>query len=190
MLVYEQGTVSDVFYLLVCGRVRISISRPDGSERLLSLVEPGATFGESSCFDGLPYYASARAMERSTVRIFAREDVLGAATKDPAISLDIFRALTRKQRLLAVQSAAVRLRSKDRLLMMLDHLVEAYGVPAAGGMVRLPIRLSTEELGSLIGVTRVTLSRDLSALVREGVVKKDGRELLVRRPVSGLYQMR
>ena len=180
-LVYEQGQVSEVFYQLLQGRVRIFMARPDGSQRLLSVVEPGATFGESSCFDGLPYYASAQAMVTSVVRVFRGQEVLGAADVDPVVRLDIFRALVRKQRLLAVEAASVGLRSKDRVVMMLDHLVEAYGRPEADGWVRVSVRISTEELASLIGVTRVTLSRDLSALVREGVVRKAARDLLVKR---------
>lgn len=178
--VYEQGQVSSVFYQLLTGRVRVFISRPDGSQRLLGIVEPGATFGESSCFDGLPYYASAQAMAPSVARVFRRDDVLRAAKADPSVSLDIFRALVRKQRLLAVEAASVALRSRDRVLMMLEHLTEAYGRQEDDGWIRLSVGISTEELASLIGVTRVTLSRDISALIKLGFLKKDGRDLMVR----------
>src|SRR5258708_17599706 len=178
--VYQQGQVSSVFYQLLSGRVRVFISRPDGSQRLLGIVEPGATFGESSCFDRLPYYASAQAMVTSIARVLRRNDVLRAAQNDPSVSLDIFRALVRKQRLLAVEAASVALRSRDRVLMMLEHLTEAYGRPEEDGWIRLSVGVSTEELASLIGVTRVTLSRDISSLVKMGLLKKNGRDILVR----------
>src|SRR5258708_21185082 len=70
--VYQQGQVSSVFYQLLSGRVRVFISRPDGSQRLLGIVEPGATFGESSCFGRFPYYASPQPLVTSLPRALRR----------------------------------------------------------------------------------------------------------------------
>src|SRR5258708_19539662 len=91
--VYQQGQVSSVFYQLLSGRVRVFISRPDGSQRLLGIVEPGATFGESSCFDRLPYYASPHAMVTSIARDLRPNNALPPPPHHPPLSLPLFPAL-------------------------------------------------------------------------------------------------
>ena len=97
--------------------------------------------------------------------------------------MDAARALVRKQRQLAMHVAAERLCARDRAILLLNSLVEAYGDHVAGSRgVRLHLGLSIEELASMVGVTRVTMSRELSDLVRRGTVAKEGLDIIVLDP--------
>jgi CRP-like cAMP-binding protein len=56
---------------------------------------------------------------------------------------------------------------------------------APDASARLRVQHSIDELALMIGLTRVTTSREISQLVSEGVVVKEGREIVVR-DVAGL----
>lgn len=183
--VYQQGTAASNFYQLVRGRIRIYISMPNGSERVLSYAEPGSTFGESACFDELPYYTTSVAVRPSEVRVFSRDAMLSAARERPEILHELFRTLVRKQRMLATLIVAESLSGRDRAILLINYLVEAYGERCgATEEVRLHLGLSIEELASIVGVSRVTLSRELSDMVRRGVLAKDRLDILVLDPAA------
>ena len=184
-VIYHQGESGGHFYQLLSGRVRIYIAMADGTERVLSYAEPGSTFGESACFDEKPYYTTAAAVRFSEVRVLPRDVVLRAAGERPEILRHVLRALVRKQRQLAMHVAAERLCARDRATLLLNSMVEAYGDGVADSRgVRLHLGLTIEELASMVGVTRVTMSRELSHLVRRGLVTKAGLDIIVLDPAA------
>lgn len=176
--VYRQGSLSDYFYQVVGGRLRIYLTRADGTERVLSYAEPGAGIGESTCFDGLPRYASCVAMVDSELLAVRKRAVLDAGRREPEILVEMTRRISRKARLFAMHIAADGLPACGRVALILDHLVEAYGVRSPEG-VRLRVQYSLDELALMIGVTRVTMSRELARLIDEGLLIRRGREIVV-----------
>jgi CRP/FNR family cyclic AMP-dependent transcriptional regulator len=181
---YQQGELSTRFYQLVSGRVRILLGTPEGREHVLAIVEPGGLFGEAACFDGLPYHTSSITVQPSTVRVFPREAILAAMRTGPEVTLEILRSITRKQRLFALQiESATFKRAPARVAFILSRLATFYGVPLPGSRgTRIALHLSHEVLASMIGVTRVTVTREIGALIRDHVIARDGRHLVVRQP--------
>jgi CRP-like cAMP-binding protein len=177
--VYHQGSRSDYFFQVVSGRLRLYLTRPDGSERVLSFAEPGGAFGESTCFDGLPRYASCIAVTDAEVLAVSRPAILDEARRKPELVSEIVNRISRKARLFAMHIAADGLPARERAALVLDHLAEAYGIVQQDGSVRLGVRYSLDELALLIGVTRVTLSRELAALIAEGLVRREGRAMVL-----------
>lgn len=190
--VYRQGSLSEYFYQVVDGQLRLYLTRADGSERVLSYAEPGAGIGESTCFDGLPRYASCVAMVDSELLAVSRRAVLDAGRREPEILMEMTRRISRKARLFAMHIAADGLPACGRVALMLDHLVEAYGAPGHKG-VHLRPRYSLDELALVIGVTRVTMSRELARLIADGLILRAGREIVIPdlaalRAVAGDYR--
>lgn len=176
--IYHQGECSDCFYYVVSGRVKVFVSRPDGSERTLALMEPGTTFGESSAFDGLPYFASAQALCATRVRAFPAQRVLEEMARNPEVAREVVRGLVRKERLLAAQVEAMTfLDATQRTALSLARLFSDYGVPAPGGRA-LALRMTQDELARVSGTSRVTVSKVVSDLVRRGLVVKHKWELV------------
>jgi CRP/FNR family cyclic AMP-dependent transcriptional regulator len=178
--VYHQGSRSALLYQVVSGRVRISTARADGIERVLSYADPGAGFGESGAFDGLPMYTSALAVKDSVVTAIPRDATLAAARDDPALMLEIVRRLVRKQRLLNASIVADGLPARARATLLLYHLLEAHGEVHGNQHGSFRLNLSVEELALMAGVTRVTMSRELAHLVTAGLVQREGRAFVVR----------
>ncbi len=181
--VYRQGETSSWFHVIASGRVRVFMRRPDGSERVLAYAEPGASLREAACFDGQPRYASCVATLPSEVLTIHRDTALDAARTDPEIMREIMRRIAHKQRVAHLHVMIDGLPARERVTLLLGHLVEAYGettLDAADVTARLSIRPAVDELALMVGLTRVTMSREISRLVEEGVLIKDGRNIVVR----------
>jgi len=181
VLIYQQGEVSNRFYQLISGQVRIFMGHPDGREHVLAIVEPGGLFGEAACFDEVPYYTSALTVRPSTIRVFTREAMLEAMRTQPDIMIEILSSVIRKQRLFALQLETTMFRKAPaRVALILSKLATYYGAPVAGGRgTRIGLHLSHEVLASMIGLARVTVTREIGALVREGIITRDKRHLIV-----------
>ena len=67
---------------------------------------------------------------------------------------------------------------RDRLIHLLGQLVQKYGV-GTGKRVRIGNRFTHEELAHMIGASRETVTKMLSLLAREGVIAREGKNLLV-----------
>lgn len=182
--IYRQGEGSDRFFYLVSGRVKVYMGRPDGSELTLSIMDAGTTFGESACFDGSPYYASALALQPCAVIVFPRQAALQVMARDPEVAAATLRGVIRKQRLLATQLESMAfLKAPARVALMLHRLATDYGAPVPGGAgTRFTLRLTHAELASMLGTSRVTVSRVIGALIRSGILSKQKWELIVLDP--------
>ncbi|GAA1091751.1 Crp/Fnr family transcriptional regulator [Pseudonocardia alni] len=178
--VYTQGQLSSRFHLVVSGRVRIYLHRPDGSERSLAYAEPGASLGEAACVDGRPRHLASVCTRPSEIVSVTRDALLTAARAEPELLLEITRRIAYKQRVMQLHVLIEGLPARERIILLLGHLVEAYGEIALDEVARLSIRPAVDELGLLVGLTRVTTSRELSRLVAEGLLEKEGRGFVVR----------
>jgi CRP/FNR family transcriptional regulator, cyclic AMP receptor protein len=180
---YRQGETSSSFHVLVAGRVRVHMLRPDGTVRVISWAEPGASLGEGVCFDGGPSPVSATAAVSCRVLTVGRDVLVEAARDDPELLVEVVRRVAHKQRVLHLHVFLDGLPARERVTLLLGHLVEAYGAPAgpgSPGAAGLSVRPAVDELALMIGLTRVTTSRELSRLVAEGLLVKDGRRFVVR----------
>jgi len=63
--IFAQGDESDVLYIVLEGRVRISITTPGRGEEALAIAGPGDSFGELGLVDPVPRPRSANAIAQS-----------------------------------------------------------------------------------------------------------------------------
>ena len=179
-LVMRQGEISGSLHILTSGRLRLSLLRPDGGERVLGYAEPGASVGETACVDRAARAATAVAVIDSEVLVVSREVLLAAARTDPELLLEVARRVAHKQHVLHLHLALDALPARERMVLLLTHLADAHGEPGPDGLVRLRLHLGVDDLAAIVGLTRVTASRELSRLVAEGVLLKQRRSFVVR----------
>lgn len=71
---FQEGNAGDAWYVLFEGSVEVFKRTPGGGEEVLAVIAPRGCFGEMAILDGSPRSAGVRALERSTVFRFPRED--------------------------------------------------------------------------------------------------------------------
>lgn len=160
-LIYLQNTAATCFYYLKSGQVKSFIQSSDGGERVLNLYQEGSLFGEASFFDELPRVSSAVAMAPCELVPIDRELLSREFAAHPELALAMMKYLARTVRLLSDQVDQMAFRpARWRVARFLT--VNADG----NGQVSCP----QEEIAATISVSRVTVSRILNQLAREGLI--------------------
>lgn len=171
-LIYLQGTQATCFYYLKEGRVKSFIQSEDGGERVLNIYSAGSLFGEASFFDELPRVSSAVAMTHCQLVPIDHELVKQEIARDPELALAMMKYLSRTVRLLSHQVDQMAFRpAKWRVAKyLLSH--------GAGNMVSC----TQDDIAHSVSVSRVTVSRILNELEREGLVSIGYRSVALLAP--------
>ena len=172
-LIYLQGTEATCFYYLKKGQVKSFIQSDGGAERVLNVYRAGSLFGEASFFDRLPRVSSAVALTPCELVPIDRELVTQAVARDPELAMVMFQYLARTVRLLSEQLDDMAFRPAQwRLARFLLSRADEAGA----------VRCTQEEIAASISASRVTVSRLLNALAREGLVRLEYRAIRLLRP--------
>lgn len=175
--VIQKGATGTDFLFLAQGRLMVVDISPEGQEIGLHIIEPGEHFGELSVIDGEPRSASVRAMEDSTLGVFTREVFNELVTRDPQIAISLMRRLARTVRASNQRRVIMSIHSvPKRVVAVLLNAVAQMGVQD-GQPVKLPTQ---QELANLANTTRESVSRVLSALQQQGLIEKQGHQVIIR----------
>jgi CRP/FNR family cyclic AMP-dependent transcriptional regulator len=170
--VYIQGERSRKFYFLRKGRVKISVFREDGSEKVLAIQEGNTFFGESAAFDDQPYFATATVLEDSEIYEIRKDDLAEILGETPSVAFMLMSALIRKMRLLAFQVEDLSfLDAQKRVVHILLKLVNGLGVKTEEGF-HIHKKITHDDIARLTGLSRVTVTNILNYLERLSVLKK------------------
>ena len=170
----ERGTA---MFLLVSGRVKVSLASPDGKELALNYLEAPAHFGEMSLVDAEPRSADVIAVTDVEVLSLDAKDLSAAIQLQPRLALSLIATLSRRLRHtnarledMAFHDATHRVARV--LLNVATASYEARGVPVISGLTHY-------EIATLAGTSRETASRIISSFAKEGVVATKGRRIVV-----------
>ena len=153
------------------GRVKICHTTPDGKQSILAFIDPGEVFGELCLLETGGREELAVAVEASTVVLIPRAAVLALIDRQPHLAFSVTRLVgMRRQRLERRLKYLLFRNNRDRLVHLLLELSATYGVKSAAG-IELRLKLSHQDLASLIGSTRETVSATLGELQSEGLLR-------------------
>ncbi|MDD3845258.1 MAG: Crp/Fnr family transcriptional regulator [Syntrophorhabdaceae bacterium] len=171
-IIYMQGEESTSFYFVREGKVKVSIFKENGSEKILAIQENNTFFGESAAFDRYPYFATATAMDESDIHVFDIDDAEALLRAHPDVSLLIITSIIRKLRLLGLQVEGLSfLDAQKRVASILLKLMHEVGEPTAGGIL-IKKRITHEDLANITGLSRVTVTNVLNYLDRLKLITK------------------
>lgn len=173
-MIYMQGEYADCFYYLKSGKVRIYFSSPEGMEKTLATVENGSILGEAAFFDGMPRVSSAVALS-DCMMIPVNEKILTEHFRtDPSFAMTLLNLQARSVRMLSSQVSSITfLQANCRIARLLIQLRE----PMENQ--RFCVHLTHEEIASIIGVSRVTVSKILNSMRYEGILKTEYRKIVI-----------
>lgn len=175
----HQGGPSDCLYVLLEGRVRVTVVDADGHELLLDLLGPGDTAGELSVIDGRERSATVSAIEPGRALRIPAPQFQGFLQQHPRATVALLRVLAQRLR----QSDDTRLRiaadrTDQRVARRLLELAARYG-EADGTDVRITAPLTQAELASWVGASREGVSHALRDLREAGAITVDRRAITV-----------
>lgn len=167
-LIYLPADESRSVLLLATGRVKLYHLTSEGKQALLAIIDPGEVFGELAIFDSGQREEFAETMESSTVILIPRDEIQRLMEEHPDVSLGVTKLMGFRRRRVERRLKSLLFRSnRDRLIYLLLELAEKYGRRTAEGVL-IDIKLSHQELASIIGSTRETVTVVLGELKNEG----------------------
>ncbi|MDP6125756.1 MAG: Crp/Fnr family transcriptional regulator [Candidatus Latescibacteria bacterium] len=164
-------------FVIVTGRVKVSITSEDGREVIFSLLSDGECFGEMSLLDGQPRSATVTAASDTDVLMLRRQDFLRLLEQVPQIGIKLLSVFTGRLRRAdrKIESLAL-LDVPSRVVVTLLRLAEDQGKLTDGGIL-VENRPTHQELANMVGTTRETVSRVLKRLEQQGFIETVGRHL-------------
>jgi CRP/FNR family cyclic AMP-dependent transcriptional regulator len=166
---FRRGDEGNALYLILQGRIKISLSRQMDAVTLAVLGQ-GEFLGEMALLDGLPRSADAIAMENSSLYALNRNDFLSFIVHNEKAVRAVLSSLSlrlRKTDNLLAEMCFLNL--SVRLAHKLVELAEQQG-PDAEAPDIYELRISQQELGNILGVSRESINKELKHLREKGWV--------------------
>src|SRR5260370_41512138 len=178
-LSYTPSDAGQSVMVLASGRVKIKAITPDGKETILAFIEEGEMFGELAILDGEARQDYAETVMDSEVVVIPRENMLWLMQAKLDVALYITKLIGwRRRRIENRLRNVLFLPSRDRMIRLLHELMEAHG-DRDGNRCELRLALSHQELASLIGVTRETVTTTLGHLQADRLITPDRRPTII-----------
>ncbi|MEZ4738325.1 MAG: response regulator [Flavobacteriales bacterium] len=174
VLFHEGDELRQVPYI-VQGKVRTFKINNDGKELVTGLHGEGEFVGHMGLLENGRAMETAEAMEECEVALVPQEDLLALLYKDRDVSIRFIKMLAhdvkeKEQHLLQLAYASVRQRVAQALLRVHDRF-------AAKEADDLGVRISREDLASIVGTATESLIRCLTDLKNEGLIDTQGRDI-------------
>ena len=165
-----QDDPGDRMYVVAEGVVKLVVRSPRGEVVELMRHWPGGTFGELSLLDGGPRTATAEAVERSTVIVIHRDEVLKLLRSSADVAEALLRSLAAMVRRTDRQATErVFLHLPGRVaaqLLELDEAIKRDRSPKPRSH-----RITQTELAQMVGATRQSVNQALRTLEARGLIR-------------------
>ena len=185
-VLFRAGDAANLVYLVQRGMVRITRRTSDGKDILVAILGPGAIFGEEVVFSQVERSTIAVCTAETLLWMARAEHVYGLLTRFPQLAVNVAKYLhEQRDNALAIVEDIAYLSVPQRLLRQLNRLAVEYGKPVADGVL-LDIRLTQADLAALSGTTRETVCVQLAELAAEGLVRVEGRSIIVLKATASV----
>jgi CRP/FNR family transcriptional regulator, cyclic AMP receptor protein len=176
-IISRAGDNSDV-YLIIAGRVRVTSYAASGRQVLFGDKGAGEWFGDFAALDGLSRSADVVALEDTLVAAMSPEVFRQLLHVHPIVVNRVVRRLVTCVRELTDRVFDVStLKVTNRLYAELLRLARLAGVQK--NTARLDPAPRHADLAGQISTYREQITRELSAMAKEGLIAKDGQALVI-----------
>lgn len=171
--------VGDSLFVIGRGSVKVSYVSENGREVILAILKKGDFFGELSLLDGETRSANVTALESTELLMLRRGDFTHLIEEYPEIAIGLLRELAQRIRKCDLQIASLTLHDAiGRVASAIVRVAEQTGRPRGGSVVipKLPIQ---QDLASMAGTARETISRVMAEFEENGYIEKEGHRLVI-----------
>jgi CRP/FNR family transcriptional regulator len=178
-VIFAEGDACPGLFVIQGGNVRLFKSSPGGREQVLAIEKAGNSIAELPVFDGGNYPASAAAVDDAQLLFVSKQDFHSLCLVHPKVALKVLRVVgTRLRRLVGIIEELSFTTVRSRLISLLVRLAREQAGGAASN-VQITLPASNQELAAHIGTVRELVSRNISRLQAEGLIKVDGRTVTI-----------
>ena len=174
-VIVERDEQDHSVYFIIYGRVHVLNYSSAGRIVTYSSIAEGGMFGEMAAIDGLPRSAWVCAVNDCMAVKISKEIFLSYLQNNPTFSMAVMRKLSKNLRELDERLVNVlSMRAEQRVCVEIISMAKPTSVEAGFYCVEMPTH---SNFANLVGLSRETVSRTLSRLRSDGLVKISGNVL-------------
>lgn len=173
--IFREDDFANYLFYIQEGLVKTIKTDTYGKDFLSDIFKEGEFFGFIGLMDGKEYRKTAIAMENSKIAIIPRDEFLNLLAGDSEVNTYFIKRLMaqlrdKEDRLLQMAYAPVKERVADTLIHFRQKEGDLHGA-------HYKLKISREDLASMVGTSKESLIRTLSEMKKEGLVDTDGQDI-------------
>jgi CRP/FNR family transcriptional regulator, cyclic AMP receptor protein len=181
-ILYYHGEPADSVFILLDGKVKVSLISEDGREVVLATILNGSIFGIIAALDGGAHIGNAMTTADSQVARISTDRLVGWMKRHPSSHGPVAEQLAHMLRAAYSKIGAQSLLPvRERLLGAIVQMARAEGTVGANGVVSFR-RPTHKELAEIVGSSRVVVSRVLNEILTKNGIIATGR--VIRLPLD------
>ncbi|WP_090139664.1 Crp/Fnr family transcriptional regulator [Limnohabitans sp. DM1] len=175
----SRGQPTSAAWMVVSGRVRISVITPEGEEQLLRWMLPGEIAGLSSVFAEATNPADLVSHGLTQVLHIERARLIELIGRDPVVALDLLRILGLRINQLFDTLADQGMHSlEQRVWAALERIAKFNSVKVADGVM---LRVSQSDLAQAASASRQRVNQQLRHFQDQGLIRLGYRNIVMLR---------
>jgi CRP-like cAMP-binding protein len=177
-IVFQEDEGTDL-YIVLKGKVKVSLTGKNGNELVLTALREGDFFGEMSLIDDTTRSANVVAEEDTFLGVLKRERFISILKEEPLVAFDMLTATVKRLRKAdeMIETLAF-LDVNERLIKLLLQTARTDGDINEDGLYRTRKRTHME-LAANIGSSREAVSKALKVLTHKELIQEKDRYFLI-----------
>lgn len=172
-ILFHRGDACHGFHIVVFGQLKLSVTSPQGSQKVVEIIGPRQSFGEAVMFLQRPYPVTAEALSDALLLHVARDNVKTLLESDQTFAQSLLAGLSFRLHSLLHDVESYSLRSSTQ--RVIGYLLQQ--CPEQPDAVEISLPTSKLVIASRLNLTPETLSRVLHDLAKHGLIDVQGRTI-------------
>ena len=179
-VLFAEGREAAFVSILYAGQIKLTTTTRDGKTLLLRIAKPNDLLGLSAALSHTPYEVTAQAIEDSLVRTYKKKAFLDFILNNADGGLYAAESLVNEYRSAFndVRRLALSVSIASRMANLLLEMMRASGDALHAHPV-FDILLTHEDLASMLGSSRESITRTLNHFKRTGILAITGRKVTI-----------
>ncbi|WP_059170917.1 Crp/Fnr family transcriptional regulator [Bacillus sp. FJAT-27445] len=188
--VFMQGDPLKNVYFVSNGKIKIYKSDANGKEQIVSIQKKGDMFPHIGFFRKGDYPAYSEVLQPSTLVIVPIAKFERVLIDNPELCIKLFRVLG--ERIVDLQNRLeeqILNNTNEQIIKLLVRLGKAHGTEQPDGLILLKAEFTNRDLANMIGTTRETVSRTLTKMKKDQLIKVDSQGHMLFSPARLLEEI-
>jgi len=177
--VIQKGSPGDSLLFLLSGKLQVIDVTEDGRIVGLRMLSEGDFFGEIAVIQASVRSASVIALSEVLVGFLPSKTTLHLFSHAPSVAMHVMRRLAAK---IQQDSQFRSLLSIHNTSKRIYTFIELMKEKKPGNLEVIDNLPTHQDIANMINTSRETVTRTLLVLVQQGIVQKDMRRLIIRKP--------
>lgn len=179
-MLFQKGDTARGFYVIVFGQIKLAFPSSSGNEKVVEILGPKQSFGESVMFIDRPYPVFAEAIVDSLLLHVAKDVVFDLLESNKSFARHMLAGLSLRLHSLVhdVESYSLRSSAQRVIGYLLQHCPNE-GNGNCEGSIDLTLPTSKQIIASRLNLTPETLSRIFHDLAEAKLIAVQGKQITI-----------